>query len=333
MKYLIIGAGAAGLSAAKIIKRIDPDSKVTVVSDEFQPFYIKPSLIDYLAKDITLKTLTSAKDQFVSQNKSIFITGKRVKEIIPDKNLAVFTDNESIDYSFLLLATGAAFAMPEILKGVSSKLHMINNFADAVRLTESCTGAKKAVVFGKGYPSLEVVRGLAKRGLSVDFVIPESNYGTDSSSDLNKEKIDKLFNDKGVKVYFNETIADILDMDGKTCNVVTSAGRSLHAQIVVSASCYSPNIDFVKGSGIKTDKGILVTEELRTNIANIYAAGDVAQFYDINRKENRFNFGWISAFKQGEIAGENMAGRNDIFISTDKDYFSSLYGEKFLKRW
>jgi NADPH-dependent 2,4-dienoyl-CoA reductase/sulfur reductase-like enzyme len=93
-----------------------------------------------------------------------------------------------------------------------------------------------------------------------------------------------------------------------------------------------PNINFLGGSGVNTGAGILVDEYLRTNVSNIYAAGDCAEVFDVNRLENRINFGWRSALKQGQLAGENMAGGTKVYIKNAEDYFGLLYGTPLAER-
>jgi len=100
----------------------------------------------------------------------------------------------------------------------------------------------------------------------------------------------------------------------------------------VIAAGVRPNIGFLKGSGIQCDFGVLVDNHLRTTIPNIYAAGDCAEVFDVNRRESRINFGWRSAMKQGQLAGENLGGGEKLYIRNTEDYFGLLYGSSLLER-
>src|SRR5665647_3429632 len=86
-----------------------------------------------------------------------------------------------------------------------------------------------------------------------------------------------------------------------------SVATTIRCNLIVVATERLPNIGFLEGSGVKAGAGVLVDEYLRTNVSNIYAAGDCAEVYDINRRESRINFGWRSAIKQGQLAGENLS--------------------------
>jgi NADPH-dependent 2,4-dienoyl-CoA reductase/sulfur reductase-like enzyme len=108
--------------------------------------------------------------------------------------------------------------------------------------------------------------------------------------------------------------------------VVTAGGGTIRCHLIVVATERLPNIGFLDGSGVKAGAGVLVDEYLRTNVSNIYAAGDCAEVFDINRRESRINFGWRSAVKQGQLAGENMAGGGKVYIKNAEDFFGLLYG-------
>jgi len=114
--------------------------------------------------------------------------------------------------------------------------------------------------------------------------------------------------------------------------VVTTAGETIRCSLVVAATERLPDIGFLEGSGVKTGTGVLVSEYLGTNVSNIYAAGDCAEAYDINRRESRINFGWRSAIKQGQLAGGNMAGGGGVYIKNTEDYFGLLFGASLLER-
>ena len=137
---------------------------------------------------------------------------------------------------------------------------------------------------------------------------------------------------RGVKVHEGTEIADVNDVDGKNFEVVTAGGGTIRCHLIVVATERLPSVGFLEGSGVKAGAGVLVDEYLRTNVSNIYAAGDCAEVYDINRRESRINFGWRSAIKQGQLAGENMAGGGKVYIKNSEDYFGLLYGTPLLER-
>jgi NADPH-dependent 2,4-dienoyl-CoA reductase/sulfur reductase-like enzyme len=156
-------------------------------------------------------------------------------------------------------------------------------------------------------------------------------FGNPISGDVEARVTDQL-RARGVKVHEGTEIADVIDVDGKNFEVLTAGGGKVPCHLIVVATERLPNINFLGGSGVNSGAGILVDEYLRTNVSNIYAAGDCAEVFDVNRRENRINFGWRSALKQGQLAGENMAGGTKVYIKNAEDYFGLLYGTPLAER-
>jgi len=122
-------------------------------------------------------------------------------------------------------------------------------------------------------------------------------------------------------------------MDGRRYRITDDAGETFDCDLFGLAPAETPNVEFLRPSAVHCDIGVIVNEELRTNIPNVFAAGDCAQIYDINSGHSVINFGWKSAAKQGIIAGENMAGSNQIIIPTRDEFVLDLMGKKLLERW
>ncbi len=182
------------------------------------------------------------------------------------------------------------------------------------------------VVYGPGYLGLETSRALRAAGTQVTWIHPgPPRFGNPLSADA-EARATALLRSKGVKTREGVEIADVLDVDGRSCDVLTTAGEAIRCALIVAAVERSPAVGFLEGSGVKTSSGVLVSENLVTNVSNVYAAGDCAEVYDIHRMENRINFGLRSAIKQGELAGENMAGGGGVYIRNAGDYFGLLYG-------
>jgi NADPH-dependent 2,4-dienoyl-CoA reductase/sulfur reductase-like enzyme len=188
------------------------------------------------------------------------------------------------------------------------------------------------VVYGPGYLGIEAARATRKLGNQVIWINPGlPRFGNPISGDVEAQVTDQL-RSRGVKVHEGTEIADVIDVDGKNFEVVTAGGGKVRCHLIVVATERLPGIGFLEGSGVKAGAGVLVDEYLRTNVSNIYAAGDCAEVFDINRRESRINFGWRSAIKQGELAGENMAGGGNVYIKNAEDYFGLLYGTPLAER-
>jgi len=208
----------------------------------------------------------------------------------------------------------------------------LNSLSDALRIKARALRSDVSVVYGPGYLGLEASRALRKLGQQVIWINPGlPRFGNPISGELEAKVTEKLRNN-GVTVKEGTDIADVLDLDGGTYLVYTAGGEEIRCHMIVVATERLPVVHFLEGSGVKVGAGILVDEYLLTNVSNIFAAGDCAEVFDINRRESRINFGWRSAMKQGQLAGENMAGGGKLYIRNTEDYFGLLYGSPLLDR-
>jgi NADPH-dependent 2,4-dienoyl-CoA reductase/sulfur reductase-like enzyme len=222
--------------------------------------------------------------------------------------------------------------MPPALLSAPGSCLPLNSLGDAQRLRERAMRSDVTVVYGPGYLGIEAARALRKLGNQVVWINPGlPRFGNPITGEIEAQVTERL-RSKGVKTKEGTEISDVIDVDGRNCDVVTADGDRIRCALLVAATERIPNIGFLEGSGVKAGAGVLVSEYLGTNVSNIYAAGDCAEVYDINRRESRINFGWRSAIKQGELAGENMAGGGKVYIKNAEDFFGLLFGASLLER-
>ncbi len=333
MHYVIIGCGAAGISATSAIRRFDSNGTITLVSFESQPFYVKPELPDFISGKIRRSTLRRSLKKIQDDSNCNILAGKRAVKVLPEQNRVIFSDGNTLSFNFLLIATGAKPALTPLLVKQREKLFLLRTFADAVRIRAAAKQAKRAVVFGGGYTAIEILRALYNLNLRLTLLTSQELFWTTGIASIYSDMVKNRLTNSQIEVAMDEHLHDILDVDGKSYRAVTSKGRELECDLVVVSMGLRPDIDFVEGSGINIDKGIVVDEQLRTNVSNIYCAGDVAQVIDPKAKLDRINFGWLSAIRQGEVAGKNMAGKEAYYVRNEEPYFIELYGKPVMERW
>ncbi|MBI5376987.1 MAG: NAD(P)/FAD-dependent oxidoreductase [Candidatus Schekmanbacteria bacterium] len=331
MNYVIVGSGPAAINAAKTLKENDESSNSVLICSEKNPFYLKPTLVDFIAGDLSEKDLL--KENMFDSGGSKIITGKRVVKVDSVNNVVILSSGERIGYNYLVIASGTVPRLPENLHHVSSDIFTLYTIIDAMKIKRKALVSKKVIVAGTGYIGIEMVRGLKKCGLEVIYLTSENDLWRGNYLGITNEDIVSKFDKEKVKIKLGDKIADIFAIDADNYSVITSNDEEIECNMVISAYSYNPNINFLSESNIKLDRGIVVNEELRTSVSNIFAAGDVAQVYDINRKINRNNFGWSSAWLQGEICARNILGEGVSFISDDEKFFNRLMGKKLLDRW
>ncbi|MFC1850363.1 NAD(P)/FAD-dependent oxidoreductase [candidate division CSSED10-310 bacterium] len=333
MHYVIIGCGASGLKAAKTIRENDPQGEINIISSDIWPLYVKPVLADFIGGQIDTSRMAYMSMSSIDELKINIITGKRVSAIVPAENRLIFSDSSDLKYQFLLIATGSYPEIPASHQKFRDKMRVLNTLSDAVRIKNESFRSNRAVVIGGGHHALEMLRCLhVQKNIDLTFLTDQDTFW-ERDHPISSDTVVDLLQKEKINIQWNKGVVDIIDLDGESYRVITETGNVFDVQMILYAPRFVPNMDLVKGSTIKTDKGILVSEDLRTNIPNIYACGDVAQVFDINKGLNRINFGWASASKQGALAGQNMTGKDHVFIPAHEEYFKQLYGDRLLKRW
>jgi NADPH-dependent 2,4-dienoyl-CoA reductase/sulfur reductase-like enzyme len=332
MRHLILGSGPAGIAAAKAARKMEKDAEVVIVTEEFAAPYLRPNLPDVISGEKDPSALPDPQGKDLAVAGIEVKSGKRARRVDAGRNRILFSDGSEETYNFLCVATGGKPILPLGLTGSFGAFLSLNSLSDALRIKARALRSDVSVVYGPGYLGLEAARALRKLGQQVIWVNPGlPRFGNPISGELEAKVTERLRNN-GVTIKEGTDIADVLDLDGQTYIVYTTGGEEIRCQMIVVATERLPAVHFLEGSGVKVGSGILVDEYLLTNVSNIFAAGDCAEVFDINRRESRINFGWRSAMKQGQLAGENMAGGGKLYIRNTEDYFGLLYGSPLLER-
>ena len=304
-RIVILGNGVAALSAIETIRRKNRECEITVISEEDVPAYSKvliPYLISGEKSDICIRTRgyydkTGVKTSF----------GRKVVELGP--NSVLIDGGEKIPYDKLLLSTGASPITPNISGAESQGVFAINTLADAIAIATYIQNAEHAVFIGGGRMCLHVIDAFLRRGLRVT-IIETADEILLKMMDLEGARIvRRSLEERGVTIHSRTTAERILTEDGKGSAVVTDKGEGIEADIIISSVGSRPNIKMLRDGGVAVGSGILVDDTMRTSLENVYAAGDVAESFDLIRKGERVVCGtWFEAVLQGRIAGHNLTG-------------------------
>ncbi len=317
MKYLIIGNGIAGVSAAETIRSIDQDSDITMVSKEKTPPYSRP-LISYVVSGELKDAEIIIRDADFYEKLGINTQlGKRVLKVDADQKKVFLESGESIEWDRLLVASGADPRLPGVEGTDLENIFTLRNIKDAKKIVSCCKHhVKKAIVLGGGLVGFKAAYGLLKRGVEVSIFItspyPLSQVADEQSGILIMEAL----RDHGLKVEVGRTVEAFEGRDGKVSGVVLKDGDAVKCDMVVVGKGVDPAVDFLGETGIRLNRGVVVNTRLESSIPGIYAAGDVAEAPDIVWRENRINAIWPVAVEQGRIAAMNMAGLVTSYVGS-----------------
>lgn len=305
--YVIIGNGVAGLSAASTIRSVDAACKITIFSDEPHRFYSRPGLAYLLTGTIPEKQLYPYPKSYYQKQDIRLIQGQ-VAEIQPVEKRVRLADGETLAYDAALMATGARAIKPRIsgvdLQGVVT----LDTLSDARRILKLARRARRAVVIGGGITALELAEGLAARGLRVHYLLRKDRYWSNVLDRDESELVLSRLQEEGIRIHRNTEISAVVGRRGRVWAVETEAGERIRCEILAIAIGIRPRLELAEASGVEVERGIIVDAHMRTNLADVYAAGDTAQVYDPHTAEYQLDTLWWVAAEQGRVAGLNMAG-------------------------
>ena len=311
-RIAIVGFGGAGYNAAKEIRAHDQQAVIDVYSDtDIGPY--NPMLTTYFVKgDIayealfpfgTLETVQKDLDLHVHMNRPV--TG-----LEPEQKVLRFADGSEAQYDKILISTGASAVMPPIpgidLPGVIK----MRTAYDALDLKKTLDqgSVNSALVIGASWVGIKVVEDLVARGVPCTLVDGADWMFYVAAFEQTACRVQRDLEAKGVQVSCGQMLSYIEQAPNGQLAAVMKNGRRFTADLVAVCIGVRMNVGFLKDSGLKIARGILVDKTMQTNYPDIYAAGDCCEAVDIQSGAHR-NIGvWFNANQQGKVVGANMAG-------------------------
>jgi len=312
MNYIIIGNSAAAVGGVEGIRQIDKEGSITIISEEPYCTYSRPLISYFLAGALNEDKMLYRDTDFYKTNGVNLLLGTKALSVDTENNWVTLAGGETIGYDKLLIATGGKPFMPPMIGSDKKGVYTFIKRDDAERLKAIAKPGSKAVVIGGGLIGLKAAEGLVKCGVDVTVIELANRILSTILDDQAAAIVQGVLEEHDIKVILNNTVSEALGSD-KVTGVLLKDGTQIACDMVVTAIGVRPNTDIVCGTVINVNRGIVVDGHMRTNIDNIYAAGDVAEAYDIVYEDMRVTPIWPNAYMQGEVAGRNMAGDSAIF--------------------
>ncbi|MFA4828969.1 MAG: FAD-dependent oxidoreductase [Thermodesulfovibrionales bacterium] len=301
MKYIIIGNGVAGTTAAANIRKVDPEGEITIVSDEAYPFYSRIRLIDYLAGETDEKGLVIYKDAWYEKNNIKLLLNTPVSEIDKDMKEIAIPSGQRLKYDKLLIAAGGVSFIPPLPGSDKKGIFTLRTIKDAGRIKNHVEQAKKVILIGGGILGIEVGNSLRKAGCSVSIIEFFPRLLPRQMDKEGSEILTSQLVGMGFTFYLGAKTKEISG-DDTVKSVRLEDGTIIDCNTVIISAGVRPNAELAYKLGIKCNKGLPVNDRMETEIQDIYAAGDLIEH------RNLYYGIWPAAEKQGEVAGINMAG-------------------------
>ena len=306
-QFIIIGNSAAGIAAIEAIRRTDKDSKITIISDEDNPSYCRCLISYYLAGDVKEDKILYRSADFYKDNNIELLLNKKVSRVDPKKNRIILEDRSQLGYDSLLIATGASPKFPEV-KGIKKTgVYGFRTLKDAKDIEGLLPVTRTACILGGGLIGLKAAYALSKRKIEVKVIVKSKQVLSQVLDPQAAVFVQQKLGQNGIELLLGQDAVEIIG-EGEVKAVKLDSGKAIGSSLVIAAKGVSPNIDSVKDNQVKINEGIVVNHLLQTDVANIYAAGDVCEAVDLTLGKSSVNALWPVAIEQGKIAGMNMAG-------------------------
>jgi len=305
-KYLIVGGGLAADAAIRGIREVDRVGSILAVSDEDYPPYNRPPLSKALWKGSAVDTIWRHTELTGAELR----LGSRIASIDPAAKTATDASGNAFAYDRLLLATGGS---PRRIGEADSAVIYFRRLGDFKRAWDFAGRGAEFAVIGGGFVGTELAAALAMNGRKVSLIFPGSCIGDRIYPRPLANFLNVYFRKHGVDVRFNERVERVEKLDDKLV-VRTNGGTGVAVDVVVAGLGIEPNVGLAQSAGLSVEGGIVVDEMLHTSNADIYAAGDVANFpCPALNKRLRFEHE-DNAEAMGRTAGRNMAGCSEAYL-------------------
>lgn len=309
MKYVIIGIGAAGMTAARTLRELAPQDEIVMLSVDEKP-HSRCMLHKYLSHERDADGLNFVPDDFFTENNIWQIPGQRVTKLdTRAKKVYYGTEGYACDYDKLLIATGAESFIPPVgdLR-TAPNVFGLRHLSDAKAIDEKARTAKKVVIIGSGLVGLDAAYGLLEQKKEITVVEMAERILPIQLDEKGAAEYQKRFEKAGCRFCLGRKGADtVTNEKGEITHVVLDNGEKLECDMVIVAAGVRSAVAGFENSGLLIDRGIKVNDYMQTSEQDVYAAGDVTGLSGI----------WPNAQKQGRIAAQNMVLGNK-FMYVDR---------------
>lgn len=318
--YLVIGGSAAGTTAADTIRRLAPDSSIAIVSEEDHEQYSRVLLPQYVSHKVRREQIFLKKPQWYTEKKIELVKGRRAASLDPKSHIVISDVGQQYKYGKLLIAIGGEVVKLVVAGAREANMIYLRTIEDAQRMIAVAGQSKRAVVVGGGLVSLDFAEGFAANGCRDISILAREPYFWANKLDEGSSKIMvDVLGRNGVKVLSGE---EILRFEYGT--VLTKSSKRFPCDAVGVGIGIKPDLSWLLNSGLKIERGILTNEYLETSLADIYAAGDCAEFYDVIFKRSHLVGNWANATSQGLAVGKTMAGERTVY-ETASSYSDTFF--------
>ena len=303
-RFVIIGAGAAGITAAQVLREFREKDVITVISTDEQ-VHSRCMLHKYLGHQRDAQGINFVGADFFEKHNIYHLAGQSVSKIDTQAKTVAYGDGYSTPYDKLLIATGAGFFIPPIPHfREAPNVFGFRDLSDALKIDDAFAKGKRVFIVGSGLVGLDAASALCERGAEITIAEMAPRVMPLQTDDYAASVYQKVFEERGCRFLLGIGATDaVVDGEGNITEVILSTGEHVPCDFIIMAAGVRPRIQLAQAAGIRAERAIEVDDHLRTSAPDVYAAGDCTGLSGV----------WPDAMAQGKAAAENMAGIDTVY--------------------
>jgi NAD(P)H-nitrite reductase large subunit len=306
-RHVIVGAGTAGINAIRTLRQLGGTGEITLVAAE-RP-YSRMVLPYYLDGSIGAAHAGTASPTHLERWGVKALFGRRAAGLDTAAGKLKLDNGDEVPYDDLLIATGSSAARPPVPGADAPGVHSFWTLADAEGLSRAIAPNSHVVMVGAGFIAFTILGGIMQRAGRVTIVEVASRILPRMIDDAGAALVGQWLQAKGVTLRAGTTLQSIQSKGGKP-SLALAGGGTLDCDAVVMATGIRPNLEWLKGSPVQVNHGIVVDDRLRSSVPNVYAAGDVAEAKNLIGGAREVHAIEPTAMDHGRVVGANMAGKD-----------------------
>jgi NAD(P)H-nitrite reductase large subunit len=307
-RYVIIGNGVAGTTCAETLRKGDANCEITLLANEPYPLYNRVALPPFIKHKVPEQKVFLRTIQFHEERRLGLHLETEVTRVDTEIQVVHTRDGAEYLYDALVVATGGR---PYGLRTPNANARGILNFQyfdDAAAIIERSKYAKYGVVVGGSFIAYELAEAFRANGIQTAWLIRGPRFLRRIIDEDGGALVDDIARGHGVETVYGEEVTEVHTGDGEVTGLTTNADKYYQADIVGLGVGLKLNTEFLADTPVRRDYGVLTNEFLETNVPNVYAAGDVAQFFDLTINRHNQMGTWGNATAHGRIAAFNILG-------------------------
>jgi NAD(P)H-nitrite reductase large subunit len=329
-RFVIVGNGVAGTTCAETLRKNDPGCEITLLGDERWPLYNRVALPPFL-KERTPRQKVFLRT--VEQHAKLGITlllETRATAVDVEERVVRLGDGRELPYDAVLVATGGR---PNPLTGPgaegASGIFNFQYFDDAEAILDAIHRSKRAAVVGGSYIAYELAEAFRHQGLETYWLIRGPRFLRRILDEQGGELVTEIAEHHGVHLLYNETVGEVVRDNGAIKGVVTGSGETIEVDMLGAGLGMTMNLELLEGTPVETEEGILTNEYLETNVPGVFAAGDIAEFFDVTIDRHNMMGTWGNSIGHGKTAALNMLGQETTY--NDIPMYSSTLFDSYIR--